>query len=57
MTTVATFQPAAREHTSLLADHEKRALIWIAERLPAWINADHLTALGFVSLIGAGASY
>ncbi|HLX42448.1 MAG TPA: CDP-alcohol phosphatidyltransferase family protein [Bryobacteraceae bacterium] len=29
----------------------------IAGHLPAWVNLDHLTALGFVSLIGVGASY
>jgi archaetidylinositol phosphate synthase len=51
------FKPAARAHTSLLADAEKRTLIWIAERLPARVNSDHLTALGFASLIFAGASY
>jgi len=51
------FKPAARAHTSLLADAEKRSLIWIAGRLPAWVNSDHLTGLGFVSLILAGASY
>lgn len=51
------FKTAARAHTSLLADAEKRTLIWIAQRLPAWVNSDHLTGLGFVSLILAGASY
>jgi archaetidylinositol phosphate synthase len=53
----ATFKPAARAHTSFLATIEKRTLIWIATRLPQWVNSDHLTALGFVSLIAAGASY
>ena len=52
-----TFQPAVRAHTSLLADAEKRALIWIAQRLPAWVNSDHLTGLGFVALLAAGAGY
>ncbi len=51
------FKTAARAHTSFLADAEKRTLIWIAERLPAWMNSDHLTALGFASLLFAGASY
>jgi archaetidylinositol phosphate synthase len=57
MTPVSTFQPAARSHTSLLAAAEKRLLIRIAGRLPAWVNSDHLTGLGFVSLICAGACY
>jgi len=57
MTPTVEFRTGARAHTSFLADAEKRALIWIAERLPAWVNSDHLTGLGFVSLILAGASY
>jgi phosphatidylglycerophosphate synthase len=52
-----TFQEAIRQHTAFTASAEKRLLIWIAERLPTWINSDHLTALGFVSLLGAGLSY
>ncbi len=51
------FKTADRAHTSFLAAAEKRTLIWIAERLPGWVNSDHLTGLGFVSLILAGASY
>jgi archaetidylinositol phosphate synthase len=51
------FKAAERSHTSVLAAAEKRTLIWIAERLPAWVNSDHLTGLGFVSLIAAGLSY
>ena len=42
---------------SLLASIEKRILIWIAQRLPAWINSDHLTLLGFLSMLGVGLSY
>src|ERR1700674_1371667 len=57
MTTPAAFKPAERSHTSFLAAAEKRALIWIAGRLPEEVNSDHLTALGFVSLVGAGAAY
>jgi len=36
---------------------EKRALIWMAERTPGWINSDHLTALGFGAQVGAGTFY
>jgi len=46
-----------RIHTSLLAAVEKRCLIWMAQRLPAWMNSDHLTALGAVAMLGAGVSY
>jgi archaetidylinositol phosphate synthase len=51
------FKAADRAHTSILAAAEKRILIWTAARLPAWVNSDHLTALGFASLLLAGASY
>jgi len=54
---MAQFQNATRTHTSFLAPLEKRVLIWMAERLPGWMNSDHLTALGFLSLIGAGLAY
>jgi archaetidylinositol phosphate synthase len=50
-------QRVTRVNTSVLAASEKRALIWIAQRLPAWVNSDHLTVLGFVSLLAAGAAY
>jgi phosphatidylglycerophosphate synthase len=51
------FVNALRVHKSLTADVEKRALIWMAERTPKAINSDHLTALGFVSQLLAGAAY
>jgi phosphatidylglycerophosphate synthase len=46
-----------RVHGSLLAAAEKKLLIWIAGRLPRWINSDHLTSLGAVALAGAGICY
>ena len=46
-----------REHRSLLAAAEKRALIAIAHRLPPGINSDHLTALALVAMALAGAGY
>jgi phosphatidylglycerophosphate synthase len=51
------FRDATRAQVSLLAPLEKKCLIWLAERTPAWVNSDHLTALGLVSLMGAGLSY
>jgi archaetidylinositol phosphate synthase len=42
---------------SVLAAVEKRVLVWIAERLPRWVNSDHLTALGAVAMAGAGICY
>jgi len=51
------FQEAKREQVSLLAGLEKRTLLWIATRMPAAVNSDHLTALGLAATIGAGACY
>jgi phosphatidylglycerophosphate synthase len=57
MEAASDFRAAEREHRSILASLEKKALTSIALRLPRWVNSDHLTALGFVSLIGVGLSY
>ncbi len=65
MTTTATtmnsrsggFSAATRVVTGLVASAEKRALIAMARRLPAWINADHLTALGLFAMLMAGLSF
>ncbi|HEY4360900.1 MAG TPA: CDP-alcohol phosphatidyltransferase family protein [Bryobacteraceae bacterium] len=57
MTEKTAFQQAARSHTSVLASLEKKTLIWIAHRLPGWMNSDHLTGIGFVALIATGACY
>jgi archaetidylinositol phosphate synthase len=46
-----------RQHTSVLAASEKRLLVWMAERLPAWVNSDHLTFSGAAAMAGIGASF
>ena len=46
-----------REHRSVLAAAERRALIWMAERMPPWVNSDHLTLVGLTSMIAAGAAF
>jgi len=51
------FKPARRQQESLLAPMEQKALIGIARRLPEWINSDHLTLLGFLGMVFAGACY
>lgn len=51
------FKDAVRDQSSLLAPLEKPTLIWLAHRMPAWVNSDHLTLLGFVSLSAAGLCY
>jgi len=51
------FVSAPRIHTALTAGVEKRLLTWIAQRTPAVVNSDHLSALGFLSQLLAGAAY
>jgi archaetidylinositol phosphate synthase len=53
----AEFRDAARAQVSFLAPIEKKCLIWLAHHTPLWINSDHLTLLGLLSLLGAGLSY
>ena len=53
----STFRHAARLQQSFLASTEKRLLVWMAERTPAWINSDHLTILGFAAQLMTGISY
>jgi phosphatidylglycerophosphate synthase len=36
---------------------EKRALLWMAARVPAAVTPDHLTLLGFAATIACGAAY
>lgn len=51
------FREAKRTQQSFLANLEKKALLWLAARMPAWINSDHLTVLGLAAMAGAGVSY
>jgi archaetidylinositol phosphate synthase len=57
MVTNMTKPRETRIQTSLLAGVEKRCLIWMAQRLPAWVGSDHLTALGAVAMLGAGLAF
>jgi phosphatidylglycerophosphate synthase len=51
------FREAGRSLTSLLAPLEKRVLLWLAARMPRWVNSDHLTVLALVAMLLAGLSY
>src|SRR6202050_478187 len=46
-----------RVQESWIAAAEKRALLWLAARTPSSIGPDHLTMLGLLAQIGAGACY
>ena len=52
-----TFVEAQRNSTGLLTAVERRVLYWIAPRLPARVNSDHLTALGLVSMFFVGVCF
>jgi archaetidylinositol phosphate synthase len=51
------FKQARRTNQALTASLEKRALQWMAQRLPRWVTSDQLTALGLGAQIGAGVCY
>ena len=51
------FKNATRIQQSFSAGAERRALLWLAERMPPWVNSDHLTIVGFISMFLVGASY
>jgi phosphatidylglycerophosphate synthase len=45
-----------RHNTGLLASIEKRALLWLARRLPPRLHSDHFSILGLAAMGGAGLS-
>jgi archaetidylinositol phosphate synthase len=51
------FQNAPRIQEAVTATVEKKVLLWLAARMPASINSDHLTLLGFAAMCLACASY
>jgi archaetidylinositol phosphate synthase len=51
------FVHAARLMNGVSAGLERRILAWLAARMPGWVGPDHLTALGFAAMVGAGACY
>jgi len=46
-----------REYGGILAGPERKALLWLAARMPRWVNSDYLTLLGLTSMLLAGASF
>jgi phosphatidylglycerophosphate synthase len=48
---------ARREVQGFTAPLERRALRWLAERLPRWVTPDGLTAVGFLAQMLAGVAY
>jgi phosphatidylglycerophosphate synthase len=48
---------AVRQNNGLLADAEKRMLVWMAERMPRRVNSDHLTVLAAVATVVTGVGF
>ena len=57
VSTPPTFRHATRIQESVTSGPEKRALLWLAARIPASINSDRLTVLGFAAMFLTGLSY
>lgn len=51
------FKNAERVQQTLVTGAERKALRWLAARMPAWVNSDHLTLLGFVAQFFVGVCY
>jgi hypothetical protein len=46
-----------RERTNLLKNLEQKALVWLVQRIPAWIKSDGLTLIGFIGSLIVLASF
>jgi phosphatidylglycerophosphate synthase len=57
MTSKTEDQDSKRVQESLLAPIEKVALLKLASWMPRWVNSDHLTLIGLLSMLFAGISY
>lgn len=56
-TATGTFRHAERQMGGVTVQVERRVLHWIAPRLPAAINSDHLTVLALAAMAIAGIAY
>jgi len=48
---------AQRIQTSILNPLEKKILVWLAQRMPAWVTSDMLTLVGFTGALIMAAGY
>lgn len=51
------FRNAKRVQHTFVTTAEKKILLWLAARMPSWVNSDRLTALGFAAQLMVGISY
>lgn len=52
-----TTEQSVRIQTSVLNGVEKKALVWLAERQPKWVDSDMLTFIGFIGAVVIAAGY
>lgn len=50
-------KPAKRIQTSILNPFEKKVLVWLASRMPAWVTSDMLTLVGFIGALIVATGY
>ena len=55
--TTSQVKQAKRIQTSLLNGVERKALVWMAERMPRWVTSDMLSLVGFVGALIIAAGY
>ena len=48
---------ANRIQTSILNPYEKKVLVWLAQRMPAWVTSDMLTLVGFLGALIMATGY
>lgn len=51
------FCDASRVNAAITASAERRVLLWLAARMPAWVGSDHLTVVALLAMVAAGVSY
>jgi phosphatidylglycerophosphate synthase len=56
-TTMTAGTDMTRDLGSILSGVEKRTLVYLAERMPGFVNSDHLTVAGLLGMLGAGMSF
>lgn len=50
-------RPAKRIQTSILNGVERKALVWMAERMPGWVTSDMLSCVGVVGAVIIAVGY
>lgn len=48
---------STRIQTSILNGAERKLLIWLAQRMPAWVTSDMLTVIGFIGALIIATGY